>query len=175
MLRIFIFTCFFFVTNSYAEMIEGPWIKRGRKEFRYVTLYKVKKVRAPFPGVPWIEEDCHDQGTRFASWSKKHSYEITYSGSVDFSLLGFMDLGFGAEKSRSVEITFQRWVTPELGVKARHVLFEEYEIWEGKTFKEKLIDSEIIRDEDSYAFKLDKMNYGISVSRTVIEKCNNTY
>jgi hypothetical protein len=173
MLKLLILAFILFAINLRAEIVEGPWIKKGNRQIRYVTEYEVQKIKTPFVGMPWIEEDCHDQGTRFANWSKKHSYEMTYSGSIDFSLLGFIDLGFGADRSRSVEITFQRWITPELGIKARHILHEEYERWNGITYKEIKDKTGEIRVTDSSDFSVDKINYGISVVRIVLARCEN--
>lgn len=153
------------------ERVEGPWIKGRRSEYRYVTIYGIKDVKRPLKNFPWIEEDCHDNGNRFANWSKSHSYEITYSGALSFSLLGFLDVELGNERTKTVEFTFQRWVTPTLGIKARHVLHEEYEVWEGETLVEyRSGDNSYVADK-TYPFRLDKMNYGISVERTNVQYC----
>jgi hypothetical protein len=99
------------------------------------------------------------------------AYEIVYSGNVSFNLLGFLDLEFGKEKAKTIEFTFQRWVTPTLGLKARHILHEEFEIWEGETRKEYQSGSDLITKNKPTSFRLEKMNYGISVVREVLEVC----
>lgn len=153
------------------NVIEGDWIKTRRSEYRYVTTYEVKKVKKPLKNYPWIEEDCHDNGNRFANWSKSMSYDITYSGAVNFNLLGFFDLDLGTERSKTVEFNFQRWVTPTLGIKAKHVLHEEYEVWHGETRREYRVGDSTYMDDRAYPFKLEKINYGISVVRNIESYC----
>lgn len=154
-----------------AETITGEWIQGRRQDFRYITDYEVKKVQRPFQGVPWIEEDCHDDGDRFANWSKSISYAITYSGGVSFELLG-VGLELGAERSRAVEIAFERWVHATRGIRARHVLYEQYETWEGTTRVEFMDEAGKITDgKNKYPFRLNRMNYGLFVKREILENC----
>jgi hypothetical protein len=163
---------FVFSSSGFAsEIVEGPWIKGRKNDYRYVTQYEKINIKRPLNDFPWIEEDCHDNGNRFANWSKGHSYEITYNGALSFSLLGFFDVELGTERTKTIEFTFQRWVTPTLGIRARHVLHEEYEIWEGETRVEFRRDNSSFYGEKVYPFRLDKMNYGISVVRTNVEFC----
>ncbi len=171
MKQVFFLSILFSLKAIAVEKMEGEWIRGRRYDYRYVTSYEVKKVKRPLKNFPWIEEDCHDNGNRFANWSKSHSYEITYSGVINFNLLGFLDVEFGNEKTKTVEFTFQRWVTPTLGIKARHVLYEEYEVWEGITKVEYKFADHVEETEKSYPFKIDKMNYGISVVRTNLVNC----
>ena len=155
-----------------SELVQtGPWLRSRRSDYRYVTTYKIHKIKRPLTSFPWIEEDCHDVGNRFANWSKSMAYEIVYSGNVSFNLLGFLDLEFGKEKAKTIEFTFQRWVTPTLGLNARHILHEEFEIWEGETLKEYQSGSDLITKNKPTSFRLEKMNYGISVVREVLEVC----
>lgn len=158
--------------NSFASFkAEGEWIKKRKYDYRYVTEYDVITIKRPLKNFPWIEEDCHDQGNRFANWSKSMSYEIIYSGSVNFKLLGILDIDLGNERSRTVEFNFQRWITPTEGIKARHILHEEFEVWEGKTFIEYRYGDSIEVGEKFYPFKLEKINYGISVERVNVRSC----
>ena len=154
-----------------GERVEGEWIKSRKSEYRYVTTYEVRRVKRPLNNFPWIQEDCHDSGNRFAGWSQTLSYEVIYSGSLNFNLLGFLDVDLGREKSKSVEFTFQRWITPTLGVRARHVLNEEFENWVGETKVEFRHEDKTTWGKKTYAFSLNKMNYGISVSREDVEFC----
>jgi hypothetical protein len=153
------------------EKVYGEWIAKRKYDYRYVTTYKVKKVKKPLKDFPWIEEDCHDSGNRFANWSKSLSYDITYTGSVAFNLLGFLDIDLGGERSKTIEFTFQRWVTPELGIKARHILHEEFEIWEGFTQVEYRYGELIEPAETRTPFRLDNVNYGIFVKREILQRC----
>jgi hypothetical protein len=91
---------------------------------------------------------------------------------VNFNLLGILEVDLGAERSKTVEFSFQRWVTPTQGIRAKHVLHEAYEIWEGFTVKEIRIGDEIEESEVISPFRLYKMNYGISVVRTDVEICD---
>jgi hypothetical protein len=161
-----------FLPLTYAQFkVESDWITKKKYDYRYVTNYEVKTIKRPLKNFPWIEEDCHDQGNRFANWSKSMSYDIVYSGSLSFSLLGFLDIDLGKEKSKTVEFTFQRWVTPTEGIKARHVLHEEFEIWEGQTQVQYRYGNVIEIGNKTYPFKLEKVNYGISVVRVNVEEC----
>lgn len=161
-----------FVSQAFAQFrAEGEWINKRKHQYRYVTNYEIKNVKRPLKNFPWIEEDCHDQGSRFASWSKSMSYEIIYSGSVSFDLLGFLDIELGNERSKTVEFTFQRWVTPTEGIRARHVLHEEFEVWEGETYIEYRNGDTIEIGLKTYPFKLEKVNYGISVERINVTSC----
>jgi hypothetical protein len=163
----------FLISLSFASLrVEGEWISKRKHDLRYVTIYKVKTIKKPLNNFPWIEEDCHDNGARFANWSKSLSYEINYGGSLSFNLLGFADIELGNERSKTIEFSFQRWITPTLGIKARHVLHEEYEVWEGETFVEYRYGELIEKGNKTYPFRLEKINYGISVVRTIIEKCD---
>lgn len=164
-----------FPLQSFAlETKEGEWIAGRKYDYRYITNYEVKNVSRPLSGFPWIEEDCHDEGGRFAHWSKSLSYEITYGGQLKFSLLGFVEIDFGAERSKAIQLTFQRWVTPTRGIRARHILTEEYQNWVGETQVEKrYTDGRTEMSNNKYPFKLSKMNYGISVEREVLEVCEN--
>ncbi len=169
----YIVAMFFYSFSSFAQnTIYGPWKSKGSFDVRYVTTYEVRTVKRPLKNFPWIESDCHDTGNRFANWSKSVSYEIVYGGKVSFGLLGILDLELGGEKSKTVEYTFQRWVTPTQGIRARHVLKESFEIWEGSTRKEYRYGEETELDEESKPFSLSKMNYGIFVERTILERCD---
>lgn len=154
-----------------SEKIEGPWLKARNYDYRYVTTYDVTNVKKPLKHYPWIEEDCHDQGARFASWTQTMSYEVSYNGSVGFNLLGIFEVELGSDRARTHEFAFQRWVTPTLGVKARHILHEEYEVWTGTTAKEYRYGSTIETDEKTTPFSLEKVNYGISVVRKITGEC----
>ena len=162
-----------FTFSSFATVTRtGEWIEGRSQDFRYVTTYETKKVIRPFQGFPQIEQDCHDEGQRFASWAKSVSYEIVYGGGLNFSLLGFVELDLGAERSKTVEFTFQRWVIPTKGLRARHTLMEDYEVWSGVTEVEfRNSDGTIKKGTKTYAFNLTRMNYGISVDREIIEVC----
>lgn len=160
------------LADAGAETTVGPWNQGRRSTYRYVTEYTVKKVKVPLVDFPWIEEDCHDTGNRFANWVKSISYEIRYGGALNFSLLGFLEIDLGGDRSRTVEFTFQRWVTPTEGLRARHRLMENYEIWEGLTYIETQTAKGIQRSSEPYPFLLEKANYGISVDREVLEICS---
>lgn len=166
-----LFPLFFSLSSFAAETVEGPWIRSRTYDYRYVTTYEINVVKKALKHYPWIEEDCHDQGSRFASWSQSISYEVSYGGSVGFSLLGILEVELGADRSRTHEFTFQRWVTPTLGVKARHILHEEYEVWTGSTIKEYKFGTLIEKAERSTAFNLEKVNYGLSVVRKITGEC----
>ena len=99
------------------------------------------------------------------------SYEISYSGAIGFNLLGIVEVELGADRSRTYEFSFQRWVTPTFGIKARHTLHEEYENWIGTTVKEFKYGEAIETSDRSTSFRLDKVNYGLSVVRTIIGEC----
>jgi hypothetical protein len=172
MLNLSLFSIFISFSAFAGFRVEGEWIKTRKNEYRYVTNYEVKRVKRPLNNFPWIEEDCHDTGNRFASWSKTLTYELTYNGTLNFNLLGFFDVDLGKEKSKSIEFTFQRWVTPTLGIRARHVLHEEFEIWDGVTEVEFRHGNDVVVGEKSYPFRLNKMNYGISVERENVEICD---
>lgn len=156
---------------SVAETITGDWVPGRRHDFRYVTEYEVQTIRRPFAGVPWIEEDCHDDGDRFANWSRTISYAITYSGGLSFELLG-VGLDLGAERTRSVELAFERWIHATAGVRARHVLHEQFENWTGETRVEFLRDGVVVPGKKTYPFRLTHLNYGLSVERQILELCD---
>ncbi len=176
-INFFILIILSFIMTSFAakatEVRTGEWIQRKNYEYRYVTTYEIEKISRPMSGFPWIEEDCHDEGQRFANWAKSISYEISYGGSVKFSLLGFMEIDLGADRSKTVELTFQRWVVPTKGIRARHRLMEEFQNFEGTTKKEKRYyqDGRVELSKNSRPFKLSKVHYGISVEREVLEIC----
>lgn len=158
-------------TTAFAETLTGEWVRGRREDFRYVTEYQVKKTERPFKGVPWIQEDCHDDGDRFANWSRTMAYEITYSGGVSFELLG-VGLELGGERTQSVELAFERWIHATRGIRAKHVLFESFEDWEGLTRVEFLTASgEIVPGKKKYPFRLSHMNYGLFVKRDILEVC----
>jgi hypothetical protein len=172
-----LFTCLLFAASSLANEITldqrtvGPWIHSRKSTYRYVTEYEVKKIRKPLWGYPWIEEDCHDTGNRFANWAQTITYEVSYGGGLNFSLLGFFEVDLGGERSRSIEYTFQRWVTPTEGIRARHRLMENYETWEGTTYLEIQTPHGTQRTDRTFPFFLDRLNYGISVEREILEVC----
>lgn len=160
-----------FPLMSFAGTLTGDWVQGRRADYRYVTNYEVETIQKPFRGVPWIQEDCHDAGDRFANWSRTVAYEITYNGGLSFDLLG---VGFelGASRSQSVELAFERWIHATDGIKARHVLHEEYENWIGETRVEFRNDNgETYFGSKVYPFRLNKMNYGLFVKRDVLEVC----
>lgn len=159
--------------SSFASVTRtGDWIQGRKQDYRYVTTYEAQKIIRPFQGFPQIEQDCHDEGQRFANWAKSVSYDITYSGGLNFSFLGFAELDLGTERSKTVEFTFQRWVIPTKGLRARHTLLEDFEEWLGVTEVEfRDTDGIIKKGQKTYPFKLNRMNYGISVHREVIEVC----
>ena len=160
--------------NSFSEeTVIGPWIKGKRYDYRYVTHYNIERVKRPMRNLPWIEEDCHDSGNRFANWSKTISYSLSYRGGLNFSLLGFLEIDLGAERSKTIDFTFQRWVTPTDGIRARHRLFEEFENWKGETQIEYRYPDQLIeRGEKTYPFSLSNASYGISVEREIIQVCD---
>lgn len=153
------------------QEVTGEWIEGRRYDYRYLTQYEVKKTLRPLKSFPWIEEDCHDDGDRFANWSKTISYDVTYSGSISFDFLG---LGFeiGGDRGQSVEFAFERWVHATKGVRARHVLMEEFETWNGITSVEfRYEDGSIVKGSKTYPMKLEKLNYGLIVKREILEVC----
>ena len=169
-MHLLIFIVFNF--QAFAQVrVEGEWISKRKYDYRYVTEYEVKTIKRPLKNFPWIEEDCHDQGNRFANWSKSMSYEIVYSGSLNFNLLGIFDIDLGNERSKTIEFNFQRWITPSEGIKARHILHEEFEVWEGKTNIEYRYGNLIEVGKKTYPFKLEKANYGIFVERVNVVEC----
>jgi hypothetical protein len=171
MINLILAGLFSFAFVHASQTIEGEWIKGRKSDYRYLTTYEVIKVSRPLKNFPWIEEDCHDDGDRFANWAKTISYQVTYSGSISFELLG---LGFelGGEKARTVEFTFERWIHATRGIKARHTLMEEYENWVGNTQVEFMShQGEITRGLKTYPFSLSKVNYGLKVKRDILQEC----
>lgn len=149
----------------------GDWIEGRQYDYRYVTTYNIDTIARPITQYPWIEEDCHDEGQRFANWSQSMSYEIVYNGKISFSYLGF-GLELGGERSKVVEYTFQRWVVPTKGIRARHTLHEQFENWSGTTTVEyRYADGSVEKGEKTYPFNLTKMNYGLFVKRQILEVC----
>jgi hypothetical protein len=154
-----------------AEVVKGEWIEGHRYNYRYITEYSVEEVSQPLKNFPWIQEDCHDDGDRFANWAKTISYEITYSGRVSFDLLG---LGFelGGERGKSIEFTFERWIHATKGIRARHILMEEFQNWVGVTRREYMYpDGHTKMGKRTYPIKIEKVNYGLYVKRDILEYC----
>lgn len=164
----------FLATSAFAttETKYGEWVEGRRYDYRYITTFDTKRISHPMAGFPWIEQDCHDEGNRFANWSKNISYQVTYGGGLKFALLGFMEIDLTHDRSKTYEFTFQRWVVPTKGIKARNTLMEEYDVLEGETRVEyRYSDNDTEMGEEVYPFKLSKTNYGISVKREVLEVC----
>lgn len=149
----------------------GEWIEGRKSDYRYVTTYEVSKVSKPLKSFPWIEEDCHDDGDRFANWAKTISYEMIYSGNISFELLG-LGLELGGERGQTIEFSFERWIHATKGIKARHTLVEEYENWVGTTKVEfKYPDGTQVFGNKTYPFSISKVNYGLRVERKIIQLC----
>lgn len=162
----------FIFSSAFASQVSyGDWIEGRRYDYRYITNYEVKKISRPLKNFPWIEEDCHDDGDRFSNWAKTISYEMVYSGSISFELLG-MGLELGHERGQTVEFSFERWIHATKGIKARHTLFEEFENWTGSTSVEfRYPDGNHIMGKRTYPFSLEKVNYGLRVQREILEVC----
>jgi hypothetical protein len=160
-----------FSFTALADTVTGDWVKGRNKDFRYITDYEVKTTQRPYKGVPWIQQDCHDDGQRFANWSRIISYSITYSGGLSFELLG-IDLELGGERGQTIEVGFERWIHARAGIKAKHILYEEFENWEGTTRVEFRDNAGVVSlGTKTYPFKLDHMNYGLFVKREILEVC----
>lgn len=172
MLKSFFFLILLSGSAIAAEHIQtGEWIRARRYDYRYKTVYDIESVSRPLQHHPWIQEDCHDDGDRFANWEKSISYEVTYSGDISFDLLGF-SFGFGRDRSESVSVSFQRWVHATKGLRARHTLMENFQVWKGVTIVEyRYADGSIVEGDREYDFKLGPLNLGLSVEREILEVC----
>lgn len=104
--------------------------------WRYVTLYNQITKEEPVKNVPIFEENCHDQGDRVASWEFTRGYERTINTGASLSMLGFLDIDFGGEITRSFEVSITRWIQAELGVHALHIPLIKSESLVGVTFKQ---------------------------------------
>lgn len=163
---------FLFVSVAEArEMVKGEWIESRRSIYRYVSVYDVQHISQKLEGFPWISEDCHDDGDRFANWSKTVAYERTYEGTLNLTYLGF-GIDLGGSSSRTFEYTFERWVHATKGIRARHVLYEDFENWIGESHVEYLgPDGSVTVGTKKYPFSLKRQNYGLVVKRERIEQC----
>lgn len=153
----------------------GPKHKANRfsraESYRYHTHYNIKIKEDSIPGMPYVEEDCHDESDRFFNWSKSVTFSMQYSGSVGFSLLGF-EVGLGADIGKETQVSFERWVQATQGVKARHVLKKRYEVWEGVTYRETFWDNgTVTMSAEPKPFKLSYVNPGLIVKREILESC----
>lgn len=153
----------------------GPQVKAKRfskaESYRYHTHYNIKIKEETIQGMPYIEEDCHDESDRFFNWTKNVTFSMQYSGNVGFSLLGF-EIGLGADIGKETELGFERWVQATRGIKARHVLKKRYEVWEGVTYKETFWDNgKVTMSSEPQPFKLSYVNPGLVVKREIIESC----
>lgn len=162
--------------SEYDFKETGPklWASRfSRAEaFRYHTHYNIKIKEDDIPGMPWVEEDCHDDSNRFFNWSKSVTFSMQYSGSVGFSLLGF-EVGLGADIGKETQVSFERWVQASRGIRARHVLKKRYEVWEGVTYKETFWDNgSVTMSPEGEPFLLSYVNPGLIVKREVLERCD---
>lgn len=163
---------FFFKSAFASQAIHGDWIKGRKYDHRYVSSYEISTVSKPLKNFPWVEEDCHDDGDRFANWAKTISYQINYSGTISLEFLG-MGLELGGQRSQMVELSFERWVHATRGVMARHALFEEYENWQGRTRIEyRYPDGTQTLGTRTYPFSVTKINYGLRVQRKIIHLCD---
>lgn len=154
-----------------SQTTHGEWIEGRRFDYRYITTYEVTTISRPLKNFPWIEEDCHDDGDRFANWAKTISYEMIYSGNISFELLG-IGLDLGGERGQSIEFSFERWIHATRGIKARHTLLEEYENWVGVTTLEmRYPDGTQVLQKQSYPFSISKVNYGLRVKREIVQVC----
>jgi hypothetical protein len=159
-------------SSAGAEEIIGEWQERWGQQFRYHSFASYRKVSRPLKNFPWIQEDCHDEGDRFANWNKTLKYSINYQGKVGFSFLG-LGLELGSEVGRSLEFGLERWIHATRGMRARHILYEEYEVMEGYSQKEILKkDGSLLLQEKKHPFRVTHLNYGIYVKREILEMCD---
>lgn len=175
MLLVFVLTIpLFSFADAEQEKVSGRWMNGSfGKKYRYVSTYTTKTITRPVKGFPWFQEECHDDGdTDWSQWNQMISYEVAYNGSIGFELLGF-SLEFGRDVGRSHTIGFNRWISATAGIKARHVLAEEYEVLEGVTRKEVMDRNGTIRDLGwESPFKISHLNYGLLVQRSILEVCD---
>jgi hypothetical protein len=171
-ISVFLMTLLFSSSAFSSQKIFGDWIETRRYDYRYVSTYEVSAVSQPLKIFPWIEEDCHDDGDRFANWVKTIRYQMTYSGIISFKLLG-VGLELGGESAREIEFVFERWIHATKGIKARHTLFEEYENWVGTSKVEfRYPDGTQEFENRTYPFTIKKVNYGLRVERKIIQLCD---
>lgn len=174
MWKLFLILMFTLPLHSFAQdKVQGPWLKGRRgKEFRYITTYTTTSVDRPVSGIPWFQEECHDDGeTDWTQWNQMITYEVAYSGSIGFELLGF-SLEFGRDVGKSHTVGFNRWISATAGIKARHALHEVYDVVTGTTRMEVKYRDGSIHDagwEDK--FEVTHKNYGLRVERTIVEVC----
>lgn len=164
-----------FAFADYDFKESGPKIRANRfsraEAYRYHTHYNIKIKEESVPGMPWVEEDCHDESDRFFNWAKSVVFSKQYSGSVGFSLLGF-DLSVGADIGHETEISFERWIQATRGLRARHQLIKRFEVWEGVTYRETFWDNgEVTMSKQPTPFKLSYVNPGLVVKREILERC----
>lgn len=164
--------------KNYEFKIQGPIKKRklGLKYDRvqFVTLYNKVPFERAVVGMPSFIEDCHDDGDRFASWSKDVSWSRSFSAGASFDLLG-IGISSGVDIQHEVSFSIQRWVHSRLGIHAKHTLMvsgydlvgESYK----KFFNSKTGEYKLKRIKKS---KLDipDQELVLFVVRTVLEECN---
>lgn len=155
------------------EKISGPWLQgRWGKKFRYVTTYSTTTVDQAVKGFPWFKEECHDDGdTDWSQWNQMITYEVAYSGSIGFDLLGF-SLEFGRDVGRSHSVGFNRWISATAGISAKHTLHEVYDVMKGGTRMEVMYKDGTIVDQGwERPFEISHLNYGLRVKRDILEVC----
>lgn len=164
--------------KNYEFKIQGPIKERklGLKYDRvqYITLYNKVAFERAVIGMPAFVEDCHDDGDRFASWSKDVSWSRSFSAGASFELLG-IGISSGVDIQKEVSFSIQRWVHSRLGVNAKHTLMVSGYDLEGESYK-KIFNSKT--GEHKYK-KIKNSQLGIPdqrlvlfVEREVLGECN---
>lgn len=158
----------------YEEVIVGPTLESRKYYYRYITYFNTDTVEE-YLDVPWVEENCHDDGDRFFNWNRSFNYRRSYEGGIGFDLLG-ISFETGFQTSSSVTMGYQRWVHAQKGIHARHSLKKISQEKVGvihKQIKYKKFGNVIFSTNRKFPklFLLDNQNAGLTVEREIISEC----
>lgn len=151
-------------------------VKTRRKDYsyRYITLYDKESYVEDISEVPSLEEYCHEQGDRVASWSFVRSYERSISIGVDLSLLG-IQLSGGSGVSKTFEVEVTRWIQAVLNISALHTAQFQFQRLEGIIYKQVFYpqtgEVRNVRLKRNRFF-VNRLNPVFKIKRDILQECN---
>ncbi len=165
--------------ESYDYILGGKekLVKRRNPEKtfirKYVTLYNVRSNESIIDGIPWVQEDCHDESDRFAVWAISRTITRAVDSSLSFEVLG-LELSFGGEVSKEISLSFERWIQASANIQAIHRPKLAYKEWIGKTYEVRYYpyDERIEWEEEAKSdFFMDLVDPIFFVEREIIDEC----
>lgn len=168
--------------------LKVPWydpLNRARFDFyRYITLYN--SARTPeflMTNFPSVQEECYDEGWRFAEWSQDVNFEITYTGTVGAEYLG-LSASIQMSIKKGVNYRTSRSLRGTLGLEAIHLPYGSTEDWTGITyiqyydsssgdwgFQGKTLLNDTNLTSYPFPFYINNQNFIFKVKRTGVRIC----